>query len=96
MNTRHSVTFTLPPAMHRAVKRVQVAEQRTTSELMREALRVYLRAPRPYLPTPRELRAIEAGRAALRRGDRLTLEQARAYVDRRRTTPRSPRPRSRP
>lgn len=96
MSTRHSVTFTLPPAMHRAVKRVQVTEQRTTSELMREALRVYLGTARPYSPTPRELRAIAAGRAALRGGDRLTLEQARAYVDRQRTKPRPPRRRSRP
>jgi hypothetical protein len=38
--------------------------------------------PRPI--TPDELRAIEAGRAAIRRGDYVSLAEAEAYVARKR------------
>ena len=34
--------------------------------------------------TPQQLKAIEAGRAAIRRGDYVTLEEAEAYVARQR------------
>jgi hypothetical protein len=37
--------------------------------------------------TPAQLRAIEAGRAAIRRGDFVTLEEAEAYVARQRAKP---------
>ena len=39
--------------------------------------------PRPITPT--QLRAIEAGRAALRRGDYVSLEEAEEYVARQRS-----------
>lgn len=39
-------------------------------------------APRPL--TPGQLKAIEAGRAAIRRGDYVTLKEAEAYVARQR------------
>ena len=47
--------------------------------------------PRPITPT--QLRAIEAGRAALRRGDYVTLEQAEEYVARQRSKSSQGRPR---
>ena len=41
--------------------------------------------PRPL--TPAQLRAIEEGRAAIRRGDLVTLDEAEAYVARQRSKP---------
>ena len=49
----------------------------------------------PWTPrslTPAQLRAIEAGRAAIRRGDYVTLEEAEAYVARERSKPAQGRP----
>lgn len=77
---RETMTISLPPEMAREVDTLRKREHRTRSELVREALRTYL--ARPYTPTPAEARAIEKGRAAFRRGDSLTIEQARAYVER--------------
>lgn len=47
------------------------------SDLVREALRLYCRVAMlpTYKPTAREMRAIEAGRAAFRRGDYVTLDE---------------------
>jgi len=84
MKARHSVTFTLPAEMHRTMERVCKMEHRSTSELMREALRRYFAAVGAlptYTPTPAELAAIEKGREAVRRGDYLTLDQFNAHVD---------------
>jgi Arc/MetJ-type ribon-helix-helix transcriptional regulator len=80
MRTRERITISLPPAMRALAERVRRAEQRTMSELVREALRVYCHMTTlpTYTPTQRELRAIEAGRAAFRRGDYVTLNQ---YLD---------------
>jgi predicted transcriptional regulator len=55
------------------------AENRTRSELVREALRTYI-AIRQFpeeAPTPAELRAIRRGRAAYERGDYVTLDELR-------------------
>lgn len=54
-------------------------EQRTRSELVREALRTYfsIRQFPEEVPTPAELRAIRRGEAALQRGDSITLDKLR-------------------
>ncbi len=80
MRTRATMTVSLPPAMIEEVERVRKAEHRTRSELVREALRTYFGAGRGYLPTLAERRAIERGRAEIRRGEYLTLEELRAHV----------------
>jgi predicted transcriptional regulator len=83
MRTREAMTISLPPAMLKEVERVRKTEHRTRSELVREALRLYLnpelaariaRLP-VYTPTAAERRAIEKGRAAMRRGEYYTLDE---------------------
>jgi predicted transcriptional regulator len=70
---RESATFTisLPPAMAKEVQRVMKVEHRTRSELVREALRIYLsvRLMPAEMPTPSEARAYRRGMAAYNRGD---------------------------
>ena len=95
MRTRATMTISLPPAMIATVERVRKAEHRTRSELIREALRTYFSGGRTYTPTRAELRAIEKGRAAFRRGEGLTLEEARVYVDHLATKARSQKRRPR-
>jgi hypothetical protein len=53
------------------IERAMKAEHRTRSELVREALRIYLSARRmpSELPTSAEARAYRRGMAAYRRGD---------------------------
>jgi Arc/MetJ-type ribon-helix-helix transcriptional regulator len=76
---RATATFTvsLPPAMAKQVERAMRKEHRTRSELVREALRVYLstRVMPMETPTADEIRAYRSGIAAYKRGD---------YVNRRR------------
>ena len=82
---RHSITFTVPPDMHRLVERVRKTEQRTTTELMREALRRYfaqIGALPVYTPTPAELRSIGRGRADAARDAVMSLKELDAYLDR--------------
>ena len=84
---RETTTFTvsLPPAMAKEIDRAMKAEHRTRSELVREALRVYL-SPRlipSELPTPAEARAYRRGMAAYERRDSLTLQQYLNGMDRR-------------
>ena len=79
MRTRQTFTISLPPAMAEQVERTMRAENRTRSELVREALRTYI-AIRQFpveTPTPAELRAIRRGRAAYARGDYVTLDELR-------------------
>jgi hypothetical protein len=62
---------------------VRRREHRTRSELIWEALRVYfdrLRAVPVYTPTRRELREIEKGREAMRRGEYYTLDEFREWL----------------
>ena len=81
MRTRATMTVSIPPEMIDTVEKVRKAEHRTRSELVREALRTYfMLAGRAYTPTRDELRAIEQGRAAIRRGNYFTLKEFRAYV----------------
>jgi predicted transcriptional regulator len=79
---RVSTTFTvsLPPAMAKEIDRAMKAEHRTRSELVREALRVYLSARLipAEMPTAAEARAYRSGMAAYRRGDSVTLQE---YID---------------
>lgn len=77
-----TVTISLPPDMAKEVEHVRKAEHRTSSELWREAMRDYLRARTlpAYVPTRAELRAIERGRAAIRRGDYYTLDEFRTHL----------------
>jgi CopG family transcriptional regulator / antitoxin EndoAI len=79
MRTRQTITISLPPAMAEQVEKTMRAENRTRSELVREALRTYI-AIRQFpeeTPTAAELRAIRRGRAAYKRGDYVTLDELR-------------------
>ena len=82
MRTRQTMTISLPPAMIRAVEKARKEEQRTRSELIREALRTYFAAKATYTPTIAELRLIEKRRAALRRGEYRTVDELRADIGR--------------
>ena len=99
MRTRATMTISLPREMIREVERIRKTEHRTRSELVREALRVYLNRVRTlpvYTPTPRELLEIEKGRAEMRRGELLTIDELfRDLAGRRRKArPKGHRPRS--
>ncbi len=84
---RESRTFTvsLPPAMAEQVERARKAENRTRSELVREALRVYLSARLIPIesPTAAEARAYRRGMAAYKRGNYVTLGGYLDGMDRR-------------
>ena len=80
MRTSQTMTISLPPEMVKEVERVRKTERRTRSELIREALRTYFTLGRTYTPTPAELRAIEKGRAAMRRGQYYTLDEFRTHL----------------
>jgi predicted transcriptional regulator len=67
----------LPPRMARQVENVIRKERRSPADLMREALRTYfwLRGLPEETPTVAELRAIRRGRAEIKGGQFVTLEQ---------------------
>jgi predicted transcriptional regulator len=67
----------LPPRMAKQVENVIRKERRTPAELMREALRTYLwlRGLPEETPTAAEIRAIRRGRAEIKRGQFVTLDQ---------------------
>ena len=67
------------------IERAMKTEHRTRSELVREALRVYLSARLipAELPTLAETRAYRRGMAAYRRGDSIPLQEYLDGVDRR-------------
>jgi predicted transcriptional regulator len=71
--------------MAKEIERARKAEHRTRSELVREALRIYLSARLipAELQTPAETRAYRRGMAAYRRGDYVTLEEYLGGMDRR-------------
>jgi len=78
MRTRATMTISLPRQMIQEVERVRKTEHRTRSELIREALRVYMSRARSfpvYTPTRRELQEIEKGRAEMRRGESYTIDE---------------------
>ena len=75
MRTTETMTISLPPALVRQFEEVRKKESRTRSELVREALRVYFENRYPVVePTKAELSALRRGRAALRRGDAMSLK----------------------
>jgi predicted transcriptional regulator len=74
------MTISLPPEMVKEVEKVRKTERRTRSELIREALRTYFTLGRTYRPTRAELRVIERGRAAMRRGQYYTLDEFRTHL----------------
>jgi metal-responsive CopG/Arc/MetJ family transcriptional regulator len=70
------MTISLPPAMAKQMEQVQKEENRTRSELLREAWRHYFESRYPVnRPTQAELASIRKGRADLKRGDSVTLSQ---------------------
>jgi hypothetical protein len=71
--------------MAKQVERAMKAEHRTRSELVREALRVYLSARLIPLETPTaaEARAYRQGVAAYKRGHYITLREYLDELDRR-------------
>lgn len=74
--TTSTLTISLPPQMLDELERVRKEEHRTRSELMREALRTYFSSRiAEHAPTAAELRAIRRGRAAIARGDYVTLDE---------------------
>ena len=62
--------------MAKQMERVQKEEHRTRSELLREAWRQYFESRYgTYTPSKAELAAIRKGRAAIKRGEFVTLQQ---------------------
>jgi predicted transcriptional regulator len=88
------MTISLPPAMAKQMEKVQRRENRTRSELLREAWRLYYESRYPvYSPTKVEAAAIRKGRAEMKRGQFVTLEQLLHEMDakRRKTGPKGAR-----
>jgi len=76
MRTTETMTVSLPPAMVKQFETVRRAENRTRSELVREALRSYFESRYPAaLPSGVEMAAIRRGRAAFERGDYSPLSE---------------------
>ena len=99
MRTTDTLTISLPPAMAKQMEKVQKEENRTRSELLREAWRQYFETRRypVYTPTKAELAAIRKGRAEIKRGQFVTLQQLLNDLDtsRRRTRTKTARKSSR-
>jgi predicted transcriptional regulator len=83
MKALQTMTVSLPPAMIRRLEQVRKAERCTRSQLVHDALRTYLRFP-VVTASRAELRGIRLGRAEIRRGEYVNLEQLLDAVDRRR------------
>ena len=82
MRTTDTMTISLPAAMAEQMARVQKEENRTRSELVREAWRHYFESRYgAYTPTRAETAAIGRGRAAIRRGEYVTLKQLHDELD---------------
>ena len=106
---RTSATFSisLPPEMADELERVRRQEHRTRSELVREALRHYMRAAEARnvqqrigslpeeLPTADEVAAIKEGSRELAEGKFVTLKQLRHELDHRRQRPHAKKSKAR-
>ena len=93
MRTTDTMTISLPPAMVKQMEQVQKEENRTRSELVREAWRQYFESRYAlYTPTKAETAAIRKGRAALKRGEFVSLKQLHNELD----TPRNQTSKKRP
>ncbi len=76
MRTTDTLTISLPPAMSKQLEKVRKAENRTRSELLREALRQYIERRYPTeTSTKEELVAIRRGRAAFARGEHVSFTE---------------------
>ena len=98
MRSTHIMTISLPPAMAKQMEKVQQEENRTRSELLREAWRQYFDSRYGfYTPTKAEAAAIRKGRAAIKRGEYVTLQQLFHELDnpRRKASQKNPRKNSR-
>lgn len=94
MRTTDTMTISLPPAMTKQLEKVRKQENRTRSELMREALRQYFESRYAvYTPTKAERTGITRGRAAFKRGEYINLDQLHHELDSARHQPRKKRPR---
>jgi predicted transcriptional regulator len=92
MRTTDTMTISVPPAMAKQMERVQKEENRTRSELLREAWRQYFERRYPvYSPTKTETAAIRKGRAAFKRGEYVTLNQLHNELASTRHQPRKKR-----
>jgi CopG family transcriptional regulator/antitoxin EndoAI len=89
MRSTQTFTVSVPPAMAAEIDRVRRKENRTRSELVREALRTYIADRYPTAqPSGADLARIRKGRAEIRRGDFVTLDQLRDVLDAPRRQPR--------
>jgi len=82
MRTTDTMTISLPSGMARQMEMVQKLENRTRSELLREAWRQYFeRRYAVYEPTKAEAAAIRKGRTAIKRGQTVSLGQLHHELD---------------
>lgn len=70
-----NLSISLPEAMAEDVDRAAEREHRTRSELVREALRLYLVGIPVDEPAEDERAAMRRGKAEIRRGDHVTLDE---------------------
>ena len=76
MRATDTLTISLPAAMAQQMKEVQKKENRTRSELLREAWRQYFESRYgSYTPSKTELSAIRKGRAEISRGEFRPLQE---------------------
>lgn len=76
MRTRATMTVSLPPEMAEKVEKVRRLEHRSTSELVREALRRYFERRFPEeVASTREVRALRRARQEHARGGTVTLDE---------------------
>ena len=79
---RSTLSISLPADMATLIDAVARREYRSRSELMREALRSYIRTSTSVVePTKEELRAIDAGLREFERGEFSTLDQVVNEMD---------------
>lgn len=108
--SRTSATFSvsLPPAMANELERVRRKEHRTRSELVREALRHYIRVAdarsvqerigklREEEPEAEEIVAVEQARKEFRKGNFVDLSKLHNELGRHRQRPRAKKSQARP
>jgi len=104
MRKREIFTVSLPREMLKQVEQVRKAEHRTRSELVREALRKYIREAdmemlrtraatlRAVPPQAEEVAAVEAGTRELASGKHRPFKQLRDELLARRRPPRRKKP----
>jgi predicted transcriptional regulator len=82
LRTDTKLAITVPAAMAEQLKHVQKKENRSRSELMREAWRHYFESHYAgYTPSDAEIAAIRKGRAEISRGQYKTLQELRSDLD---------------